>query len=74
MRRRQVVPALTSPKGCTMIDCLCCGVPTYDACGKCVSCESGECDPADTWHCFTGHCDGSGCSYPGECETNAIGE
>lgn len=20
------------------------------------------------WHCFTAHCDGTGCTYPGECQ------
>jgi hypothetical protein len=42
---------------------------------KCDGCKNGDgegagegCDMATTWHCFTAHCDGSGCTYPGECE------
>jgi hypothetical protein len=56
-----------------MHDCPCCGLPVY---GKgsdelCTGCYNG-CDPAVTWHCYTGYCDGSGCTYPGECEETEI--
>lgn len=55
------------------VDCSCCGVTIIGAPGaNCDGCKDGDgtgdgCDPAGTWHCFTGHCDGSGCTYPGEC-------
>lgn len=52
--------------------CDCCGDyscigPFDDEFFKCSTCEDTDCDPAQTWHCFTGYCDGSGCSYNGEC-------
>jgi hypothetical protein len=50
-----------------MPDCNCCGQPSYAAAPTCRGCQDG-CDPLDTWHCFTGHCDGSECGYPGECQ------
>jgi hypothetical protein len=49
-----------------MHKCGCCGKPTY-AVANCSGCDD-DCDPVETWHCFTGHCDGSGCSYSGECQ------
>ncbi|MCX5237240.1 hypothetical protein OG824_18740 [Streptomyces prunicolor] len=48
-------------------DCECCGVHIMNA-RECDTCQDGECDPAESWHCFTGHCDGSGCTFEGECE------
>jgi hypothetical protein len=52
-------------------NCDCCGTsdvgPLDDDEFKCSTCVDTECDPAQTWHCFTGYCDGSGCSYYGEC-------
>jgi hypothetical protein len=54
-----------------MHDCPCCGQPVYssDQDERCWGCHPlAECDPEQSWHCFTGHCDGSGCTYPGECE------
>ncbi|MFF9649716.1 hypothetical protein [Streptomyces sp. NPDC014622] len=52
-------------------NCDCCGDSTFgpfdDEFFKCSSCEDTDCDPAETCHCFTGYCDGSGCSYHGEC-------
>jgi len=56
--------------------CDCCGDysnfgPLDDSEFKCSTCEETDCDPAQTWHCFTGHCDGSGCSFHGECELGA---
>lgn len=50
-----------------MRDCSCCGQHTYDARELCDACANG-CDPSESWHCFTGHCEGSGCTYLGECE------
>jgi hypothetical protein len=51
--------------------CDCCGDLTFgpfdDEYFKCSPCEDTECDPAHTNHCFTGHCDGSGCGYYGAC-------
>jgi hypothetical protein len=51
--------------------CDCCGVtdigPLDDDPFNCGGCENGECNPAETQHCFTGYCDGSACSYNGEC-------
>lgn len=58
------------------VACACCGVDIIGVSGaKCDGCREGDgdgqgCDTANTWHCFTGHCDGSGCTYPGECEEN----
>lgn len=58
-----------------MHDCPCCSQPVYTkseyvgrVCDGC-SFEDG-CDPAETWHCSSSYCDGSGCTYPGECEEN----
>ncbi|MFJ2115141.1 hypothetical protein ACIOEX_25140 [Streptomyces sp. NPDC087850] len=53
--------------------CLCCGqdVVSRWLCEGCTHDYPGdedECDKKTAWHCFTGHCDGSGCGYPGECE------
>ncbi|MEU1309182.1 hypothetical protein ABZ419_09835 [Streptomyces cinnamoneus] len=48
-------------------DCECCGMPSMNA-RECESCRNEDCDPANSWHCFTGHCDGSGCTFEGECE------
>lgn len=58
------------------IACACCGQDIIGIPGdKCDGCRNGDgegagegCDPATTWHCFTAHCDGTGCTYPGECE------
>lgn len=51
--------------------CDCCGDsgigPLDDEPYKCTVCEDTNCDPAQTWHCFDGYCDGSGCSFHGEC-------
>ncbi|MFJ1700446.1 hypothetical protein ACIOHC_36245 [Streptomyces sp. NPDC088252] len=60
------------------IACACCGVDIIGVSGdKCGGCKNGDgegagegCDMTTTWHCFTAHCDGSGCTYPGECEEN----
>lgn len=59
-----------------MHDCPCCGQVVYtdDTTHLCAGChahhfgDEPECYPGNTWHCFTGHCDGSGCTYMGECE------
>lgn len=57
-----------------VVECACCSAVIMGTSGdKCDGCKDGDgtgegCNPADTWHCFTGHCDGSGCTYPGECE------
>jgi hypothetical protein len=52
-------------------DCDCCGSleigPLDNEPFKCDGCENGECNPAETQHCFTGYCDGSGCGYHGAC-------
>jgi hypothetical protein len=52
-------------------NCDCCGSfefgPLDDSYFKCSTCEDTDCDPAQTWHCFTGYCDGSGCGYHGAC-------
>ncbi|WP_409238390.1 hypothetical protein [Streptomyces sp. PA5.6] len=61
----------SGPKGAAA--CLCCG---QDVVGRwlCEGCthdypgDEDECNAKTAWHCFTGHCDGSGCTYPGECE------
>lgn len=59
------------------VPCSCCGQETIgefgDVCDGCQPCKAaGEPQPsADNWHCFTGYCDGTGCTYPGECETAA---
>lgn len=62
------------------VDCECCGITFIGLPGEaCDGCRSAGCDlgvngtgetvaTAENWHCFTAHCDGSGCSYPGECE------
>ncbi|MFI1655637.1 hypothetical protein ACH4ZU_12120 [Streptomyces sp. NPDC020472] len=50
-------------------DCECCGKPIMNA-HECQSCRDFECDPAETWHCFTNYCDGSGCTFESECEPN----
>lgn len=58
------------------VDCACCSITVIGVKGsKCDGCKDGDgegagygCDMATTWHCFTFHCDGSGCTYPGECE------
>src|SRR5690606_19383879 len=63
------------------VECRCCGVPMVgapgDTCDACHTdgsacdgerCDHSACDSSRAWHCFTGHCDGSGCEYPGECE------
>lgn len=55
-----------------MRDCECCGVQTLNIrkCDPCIDAEVAGvvCNPYVTWHCFTAYCDGSGCSYAGECE------
>ncbi|MEU2111534.1 hypothetical protein [Streptomyces sp. NPDC019507] len=48
-------------------DCECCGMHIMNA-HECETCREGDCDPAESWHCFTNHCDGSGCTFEGECE------
>ncbi|MCC3766470.1 hypothetical protein [Streptomyces sp. UNOC14_S4] len=53
--------------------CLCCGqdvmsVWLCDGCTHDYPGDEDECNRSTSWHCFTGHCDGSGCTYPGECE------
>ncbi|MBT2544492.1 hypothetical protein J7E99_28285 [Streptomyces sp. ISL-44] len=48
-------------------DCECCGMHIMNA-RECEACRNEDCDPANSWHCFTGHCDGSGCAFEGECE------
>ncbi|MFJ2814376.1 hypothetical protein [Streptomyces sp. NPDC087294] len=50
-------------------DCECCGMHIMNA-HECESCRWEDCDPANSWHCFTGYCDGSGCTFEGECEPN----
>jgi hypothetical protein len=68
----------TPPQGYT--PCVCCGLDIISA-WLCEHCHpetrecpgpdctgDDECDRSSTWHCFTGHCDGSGCAYEGECE------
>jgi hypothetical protein len=56
------------------VECACCGVTMMglpaDRCEDCrKACIDGEpVATSENWHCFTAHCDGSGCSYPGECE------
>ncbi|WP_282703731.1 hypothetical protein [Streptomyces sp. CC219B] len=50
-------------------DCECCGMHIMNA-HECESCRNEDCDPANSWHCFTGYCDGSGCAFEGECEPN----
>ncbi|MEU2854159.1 hypothetical protein [Streptomyces syringium] len=48
-------------------DCECCGMHIMNA-HECESCRNDDCDPANSWHCFTSYCDGSGCTFEGECE------
>ncbi|MGW3336191.1 hypothetical protein ACWDCL_01755 [Streptomyces sp. NPDC001009] len=48
-------------------DCECCGMHIMNA-HECEACRLEDCDPANSWHCFTGYCDGSGCAFEGECE------
>jgi hypothetical protein len=55
--------------------CTCCGMTiiadleaTVVHCDDCDGSYGDTCDPANTYHCFTGYCDGSGCTYAGECE------
>ncbi|MGA5019267.1 hypothetical protein ACPCAA_17845 [Streptomyces griseoincarnatus] len=48
-------------------DCECCGVHIMNA-RECDTCREGDCDPAESWHCFTSYCDGSECTFEGECE------
>ncbi|MFF4244320.1 hypothetical protein ACFYY2_07570 [Streptomyces sp. NPDC001822] len=50
-------------------DCECCGMHIMNA-HECESCRNEDCDPANSWHCFTGYCDGSDCAFEGECEPN----
>ncbi|MEU7148464.1 hypothetical protein AB0B15_10560 [Streptomyces sp. NPDC045456] len=52
-------------------NCDCCGIQVIDR-RQCRECREnpGTCDPAVTWHCFTNYCDGSGCTFEGECEPN----
>lgn len=55
------------------VDCACCGITIIghqgSNCDAClVACQSEPTAAEGNWHCFTGHCDGSGCTYPGECE------
>lgn len=58
------------------IACACCGQDIIGIPGdKCDGCRNGDgegagegCDLATAWHCYTAHCDGTGCTYPGECE------
>lgn len=58
------------------VACACCSLEMIGRPGeRCEGCRGGSgdgsgegCDAATAWHCFTAHCDGSGCSYPGECE------
>ncbi|MGW2539665.1 hypothetical protein ACWC5I_02015 [Kitasatospora sp. NPDC001574] len=49
--------------------CDCCGIEVTGR-RQCEECREnpGRCDPALTWHCFTDHCDGPGCTFSGECE------
>jgi len=49
--------------------CDCCGIEVVGR-RQCRECRENPeaCDPAVTWHCFTDHCDGSGCTFEGECE------
>lgn len=60
-----------------MVACGCCSRDIVGRPGdRCEGCRYGDggngpgdgCDFSTSWHCFTGHCDGSGCSYEGECE------
>ncbi|SNS50142.1 hypothetical protein [Actinacidiphila glaucinigra] len=48
-------------------DCECCGMHVMNQ-RECDTCQESECDPAESWHCFTGYCDGTGCTFEGECE------
>ncbi|MFF3416790.1 hypothetical protein ACFYW9_19135 [Streptomyces sp. NPDC002698] len=65
----QVISGRDVPHGYR--NCDCCGVsdigPLDDEPFKCDGCENDECNPAETQHCFTGYCDGSGCGYHGAC-------
>jgi hypothetical protein len=64
-----LVAYLTDSQHVETVNCACCGYPIMGLAGDaCRSCGDDEHDPAETWHCHTGHCDGSGCTYPGECE------
>lgn len=54
-----------------IVDCACCGqhIMTSDMakpayCGGCS--PDGECDSAESWHCATGECDGTGCDENGQ--------
>lgn len=71
--------AVPPPQGYTK--CVCCGQDIVAAwlCEHCHPetrecpgpefCEyTEECDASGAWHCFTAHCDGSGCTREGECE------
>ncbi|MET9642529.1 hypothetical protein [Streptomyces syringium] len=51
-------------------DCDCCSRTILGAryCEGCPRDEWEACDPANSNHCFTDHCDGTGCSFAGECE------
>ena len=61
------------------VECACCGSVIIGAwlCGGChpedracpgaENCTGEDCDMSVTYHCVTGHCDGSGCTYPSEC-------
>ncbi|MGI5530171.1 hypothetical protein ACQEVX_23115 [Streptomyces syringium] len=51
-------------------DCDCCGQTIIDAryCDGCPRDEWEACNPAESNHCFTQHCDGTGCTFEGECE------
>ncbi|MEU3265099.1 hypothetical protein [Streptomyces bacillaris] len=49
-------------------NCDCCGNAVYGR-RYCEGCNrDGDCDNSQAAHCFTGHCDGTGCSFEGECE------
>lgn len=57
------------------VECACCGITVIGypgaRCNAClVACGAGPVATEGNWHCFTGHCDGSGCTYPGECESD----
>ncbi|WKU46762.1 hypothetical protein Q3V23_23355 [Streptomyces sp. VNUA116] len=53
-------------------DCDCCGRTIIDAryCDGCPRDAWEACNPAESNHCFTDHCDGTGCTFEGECEPN----
>ncbi|MER5632147.1 hypothetical protein [Streptomyces nitrosporeus] len=52
-------------------NCDCCGLGVVGRryCEGCPRDEWEPCDPAKSSHCFTGYCDGTECSFEGECES-----